>query len=445
MSNLITHSLTFTKESVTEYFLKPLFVDADIRESVQLRTDLKTGEKLDMISKLQDITREWQEGSAFTPSTGVTVSQKEVRVVKMKAEVHQNGRAFVNWVKQAALKKGYAESDINDTIFEQIILAVFMRGLMADLNKQAFFGDTVKEELTSLAPTGTLDGKLKAYDGLWTVIIDDIDNATIASTQYVDVNVTAYQNSVAVKNKRTATLTGTNGTCNVAINGTNYLATFTTNLTTSAANFVTSHADTILARFGKCVVTSSGAGIIVESGIPGLAITVTVSAAVSGDLSGSVANTTANVQNTTLKASAGKAILKLMYDAMTPELRTRMSEARYTVSGTIMDAYITDLEADGTEAAHMKMIDGVRSITYRGIPVIERRDWDVTIAANFSNVRPHRALLALPDNLIVGTDGANDATTAEMWYDQNTQTNRFRVEYYAGTLYLHPEYIVAAY
>ena len=444
MANLITHNLTFTKESVNEYFLKPLFVDADIRGIVELRTDLKSGEKLDMISKLSKITKVWQEGESFSPSTGVTITQKTVTVVKLKAEVHQNGRAFVNYMKQEALKKGYAESDINDTVFEQMVLAVFMRGLMADLNRQAFFGDTVKEVIVSAAPNGTLDEDYKEYDGLWTRVIKDFASSTIPSTQRLDVNTSTYQDTVAVANVRTATLTGTSGTANVTINGVNYLATFATNLTTTAANFVTAHAATIAARHGNAVVTSSGAGIVVTSAVPGQAVTVAV-ANVSGDLAGSVANTTANVQNTTLKAGAGKAILKGMYDKMTPELRERMAEARYVVSGSIMDAYITDLEADGTEAAHMKVIDGVRSISFRGIPVIERRDWDVHIAADFGGVRPHRAMLILPENMVVGTDGANDATNAEMWYDQNTQTNRFRVEYYAGTQYKHTEYIVAAY
>ena len=444
MANLITHNLTFTKESVNEYFLKPLFVDADIRSIVELRTDLKSGEKLDMISKLSKITKVWQEGESFSPSTGVTITQKTVTVVKLKAEVHQNGRAFVNYMKQEALKKGYAESDINDTVFEQMVLAVFMRGLMADLNRQAFFGDTVKEVIVSAAPNGTLDEDYKEYDGLWTRVIKDFASSTIPSTQRLDVNTSTYQDTVAVANVRTATLTGTSGTANVTINGVNYLATFATNLTTTAANFVTAYAATIAARHGNAVVTSSGAGIVVTSAVPGQAVTVAV-ANVSGDLAGSVANTTANVQNTTLKAGAGKAILKGMYDKMTPELRERMAEARYVVSGSIMDAYITDLEADGTEAAHMKVIDGVRSISFRGIPVIERRDWDVHIAADFGGVRPHRAMLILPENMVVGTDGANDATNAEMWYDQNTQTNRFRVEYYAGTQYKHTEYIVAAY
>lgn len=444
MADLITHSLTFTKESVSEYFLKPLFVDSDIRDIVNVRTDLKTGEKLDMISKLSKITKGYAQGTSFTASTGVTITQKTVTVVTMKAEVHQNGRAFLNYVKQQALASGYKENDITGTVFEEIVLKVFMRGLMADLNRQLFFGDVLKEVITSDAPTGVLDEHYKEYDGLWTRIIKDISATTIPAAQRYDVNVTALQNSVAVANVKTATLTGTSGTANVTINGTAYLATFNSSLTQTAADFVTAHAATILARFGGAVVTSSGADIIVTSAVPGLNMTVAV-ANVSGNLAGSVANTTANVENTTLKSSAGKAILKALYDQMPPELRERMAEARYIVTGSVMDAYITDLEADGTEAAHMKIINGVRSISYRGIPVIERRDWDVHIAADFSNVRPHRALLVLPENLVVGTDDENDVLMAEMWYDQNTQENKFRVEYKAGTQYVHPEYIVAAY
>lgn len=445
MANLITHGLTFTKESLTEYFLKPLFVDSDIRDIVQLRTDLKTGEKLDLISTLSHITKGYAQGLSFTPSTGVTITQKTVTVVTMKAEVKQNGRAFLNYVKQQALKSGYAENDITGTIFEEIVLTVFMRALMADLNRQAFFGDVTKEVIVSDAPNGTLDADYKEYDGLWTRIIAQITAGTIAASQYLDINTSTYQDQVAVKHKRTITLSGTSGTCTITINGRAYTATFATSTTVTATNFVTANQAAIALLFGQVSVTSSTNTIIVESGVPGLAITATISAAVTGDLTGTVANTTANVENTTLKAGAGKAILKGMYDRMTPELRANLGLANYTVTGSVMDAYITDLESDGTEAAHVKLVDGVRSIAYRGIPVKERRDWDVHIAAGFSNVRPHRAILTIAENLIVGTDADSDITNAEMWYNVDTQENGFRVEYKAGTQILEEKFITAAY
>ena len=446
MADLITHSLSFTKESLREYFIKPLFVESDIRDLITVRTDLKTGEKLDLISELDKITKGYAKGTSFTASTGVTITQKTVSVVKMKAEVHQNGRAFVNYVKQELLRKGYAENDISGTVFEEIILSIFFRALARDLQRQIFLGDTLKEVIASNAPNGTLDADYKEYNGLWTQLMNAAAAATIPSGQVVDANTSALQTTVAVANVKTATMTGTSGTANVTINGVAYLATFNTDLTTTAADFVSAHAATILARYGKCVVTSSGAGIIVTAGIPGLNTTVAV-ANVSGNLAGSVANTTPAVQNTTLKAGAGKAILTSLYNSMTPELRAqRLSGAlAYMVTSSIYDSYMESLEADGTEQAHMKLIDGVQRLTFRGIPVVERADWDVHIENDFGGVRPHRAILTIPANLIAGTDGQADDMDAEMWYDQNTQENKFRVEYYAGTLFLHEKFVSLAY
>jgi len=73
------------------------------------------------------------------------------------------------------------------------------------------------------------------------------------------------------------------------IGGTNYLATFTTNLTTSANNFVTSHATTLLA-LGITVTASSG----VLTFVAATATFPTITAAnVSGDLSATIASVSA--------------------------------------------------------------------------------------------------------------------------------------------------------
>lgn len=53
------------------------------------------------------------------------------------------------------------------------------------------------------------------------------------------------------------TLSGTSGTANINIDGTNYLATFATNLTTTANNFVTTHGATLLG-LGITVTAASG-------------------------------------------------------------------------------------------------------------------------------------------------------------------------------------------
>jgi len=447
MADLMSHALSFSKESVQEYFIKPLFVQSDIREIVTVRTDIKNSEKLDFIDNLEKITKAYAQGTSFTSSTGVTITQKTLSVVDMKAQVEQNGKAFLNYVKESLLKKGVDENDIADTLFEQIIMEIYMAGMARDLQRQIFFGDTVKETRASGVPTGTLDADYKEYNGFWTRIINDFDSAALPSGQYLDLNSSTYQTTVAVKEVDTVTLTGTSGTANVNINGVDYLATFDTDLTTTAANFVTSHAATILAREGKLVVTSSGADVIVTAGVAGMAQQDPTVANVSGNLAGSNANTTANVANTTLKTDASLTAFKALWSKMPNTLRKLFKqEGKIMVTSSVADNYTDTIEAlNGSDAAYFTLRDGEKKMAFRGVPIIEREEWDEHIENDFGSVRPHRILFTIPRNLVVGTDGISDDTKIESWYEKKDQVRYVRAEYKAGTQYVHEDYIVAAY
>lgn len=439
MADLITHSLTFSKESVQEYFLKPLFIENDIREIITVRTDIKNSEKLDFISKLTKITKAYAKGSGFTASTGVTVTQKTLTVVDMKAEVKQNGKAFLKWVKEAALKSGVDEGNIESTIFEQIIMQIFAKGLAADLQRQIFFGDKNKETLDgSNFPTGTADANYKEYDGFWTRIIQDFYDVVIPAAQRVTIA------NGAVKQVSTHTLTGTSGTANIAINGVNYLATFATSLTVTATNFVSTHAAALLLR--GIVATSSTTTVILTAKHPGVKFTTTAAANATGDLAGTLAATTANVAPAALGTDEASATFALMIEAAPNELMEDPSKLRFMVTRSMIENYKATLRAlNGSEAAYMMMLDGKSVLTFDGIPVIVRREWDSTISADFPGLYPHRALLTTPENLVFGTDGVSDDMLVEHFYDKVEQENIVRVEYKAGTQYIHPEYIVAAY
>ena len=135
MANLITHSLSFTKENVAEYFIKPLFIEMDVRSLVDIRLDIKSGDKLDLVDNLEKVTKAYAQGTSFTSSTGVTITQKTLTTADFKAEVQQNGKAFLDQVKQVLLKRGYAENDISGTLFEEIILSIFIDGIAADVQR----------------------------------------------------------------------------------------------------------------------------------------------------------------------------------------------------------------------------------------------------------------------------------------------------------------------
>ena len=190
MADLMSHSLSYSKESIREYFIKPLFVQSDIREIVTVRTDIKNSEKLDFIDSLDKITKAYAQGSAFTTSTGVTITQKTLSVADMKAEIAQNGKAFLNYVKESLLAKGVSENDIaeGDGLFEEIAMDIYMAGLARDFQRQIFLGDVLKEGRASEAPNGTLDADYKEYDGFFPRIIKAFDAGDIPAAQKLDLN-----------------------------------------------------------------------------------------------------------------------------------------------------------------------------------------------------------------------------------------------------------------
>ena len=137
---------------------------------------------------------------------------------------------------------------------------------------------------------------------------------------------------------------------------------------------------------------------------------------------------------------AGKAleILKGLYDNATPEL-LEAGEHVYFVSGDIADDYMaTTLESSSFAAAgYGAMVNGVPSLTYRGIPLVVRRDWDVAIAANVANINgandaaeTHRAMLTTKDAFVVATDF--NENSVEQWYSNDNKEYRFRVAYSIG-------------
>ena len=139
-----------------------------------------------------------------------------------------------------------------------------------------------------------------------------------------------------------------------------------------------------------------------------------------------------------LASGKGLEVLKGLYDAAAPELLEAGNHV-YIVSGDIADDYMAaTLESSNFAAAgYGAMVDGVPQLTYRGIPIIVRRDWDVAIAANVANINgasnaaeTHRAMLTTKDAFVVATDFSENSV--EQWYSNDNKEYRFRVAYSIG-------------
>lgn len=95
----------------------------------------------------------------------------------------------------------------------------------------------------------------------------------------------------AVAQINEVTLTGTSGTANIDVDGTNYLATFNTDLTTTASDFVTSHATAL--NTADITVTSNAA-VLTFTAQSTTAFTIAAPVNASGDLAGTESSATAD-------------------------------------------------------------------------------------------------------------------------------------------------------
>ena len=145
---------------------------------------------------------------------------------------------------------------------------------------------------------------------------------------------------------------------------------------------------------------------------------------------------------------AGKAIdiLEAMYDAAPAELLD--AEGRvFFVTGSIADDYQKTLEADGYSAAgYAALVDGGK-MSYRGIPLHVRRDWDSYLATSATNLswcsnaaENYAAMLTCKNAFVVGTDF--DGTSVEQWYSQDNKAYRFRIAYMVGVALTNPDLCV---
>lgn len=157
------------------------------------------------------------------------------------------------------------------------------------------------------------------------------------------------------------------------------------------------------------------------------------------DLSGSA-------NDAALAADGGLEILQDMYAAASAELLAAPGRV-FMVNGAVADNYQKTLEGTPyAAAAYGAVVDGAK-MSYRGIPIVVRRDWDAVVGADHAAIsftsnetENYCAILTCQNAFIVGTDF--DETRAEQWYSQDNKSYRFRVSYMVGCALPNPELAV---
>jgi hypothetical protein len=152
----------------------------------------------------------------------------------------------------------------------------------------------------------------------------------------------------------------------------------------------------------------------------------------------------------TTTPSAAYDLIKAMY-AKQPVLMYSLEDAQkaFYVSKEIAKGYEDYLIAAGmTNGYTTDAQTGIKSLAYKGIPILEESIW-TPIITEIKGSTGFAAVLTLRGNFVFATDkdygeGEDGKTALEVWYDQKDMMWYYRLFMKAGTQLALPEYTVYA-
>lgn len=125
------------------------------------------------------------------------------------------------------------------------------------------------------------------------------------------------------------------------------------------------------------------------------------------------------------------------------------AQPKLFVTRELMQNYWNTLENKSLNFSLAETTDGTTKMSYRGIPIIVRYDWDENIRSYQDNGStfnlPNRAILTLKENIPVATLSESDLDTVTSFYVQKDKANYMDVDMNLDTKHLLEYFTVAAY
>tara|TARA_R100001244_G_scaffold9274_2_gene11353 strand:+ start:2657 stop:3685 length:1029 start_codon:yes stop_codon:yes gene_type:complete len=141
-------------------------------------------------------------------------------------------------------------------------------------------------------------------------------------------------------------------------------------------------------------------------------------------------------------------IFEAVYDAAPAELK-ELPKVMF-ISGVIADAYMKYLRSQGVSESFVILQDGTPKLTWNGIELVVRRDWDSIIGSDYALIDDAsaadsigRVVMVAKQAIAVGTDF--DSATFDTWFSQDNKAYRFRLGYLAGAALKDKKLAVVAY
>ena len=121
-------------------------------------------------------------------------------------------------------------------------------------------------------------------------------------------------------------------------------------------------------------------------------------------------------------------------------------QKRFFVSRSVYQSYMKDLEQlGGGDAGRTALINGVSTLAYRGIALVQMPYWDQYDSVDLGRPDSHRVILTTPTNLVIATDLQSSKNSVRIWFDEDSEETKYKVKFKFGTSFVHPSLMVAAY
>jgi hypothetical protein len=145
-----------------EMLFKPVFFDAEIEELFETMVLVNNKQQIGYVGVMEDIMQ-LGNGCGWTPKGSLGLFERCVQTEEIKVNLELCYDEFVGTVYKQKLKAGTNSSNLEGTVFMQILMTRMQQALRKQMLKMAFFGEKASaDEAVNLA------------DGMWSVYIPDL-------------------------------------------------------------------------------------------------------------------------------------------------------------------------------------------------------------------------------------------------------------------------------
>jgi len=327
-----------------------------------------------------------------------------------------------------------------------VIIAKVEQAMTKMSNRLVWFGDKTGDDVTGggVITNGTDITYFTILDGLFKQIFAEIPTT---ASNYVAIPSNDYDGVAEIASLEVTAAASASADANVTLDGAGVAVTLVN------ADTPTEVATKIrAATFTGWTTGGTGTTVTFTADVIGVKADAIYSAGTTGATGVMTTPTQGANVGQVLPANSALGIFRNMFNKVDSRFHQAIEEGaqpQYLVTREIYQNYMDQLEDKSLIFTLAEAKDGVSMLTYRGIPIKVRNDWDNNIKAYQYNGTsynlPNRAILTVKENIPVGTVAESDLTALDSFYDKVTKKNYIDFDLKLDVKHLLDYMTVAAY